>query len=374
MKLAFCLFEYFPFGGMQRDCVRIAQACVDSGADVTIFTREWTGPCPTDITVQVLPTKGWTNAGKVKRFVEAFQKAIVHGGFDGVVGFNKMPGLDVYYAADPCFVEKSGKKYPFFYQWTPHFKTYAAFERAVFSPESKTQVLLISPNEQAHFKKNYQTQDERFHLLPPGIMTDRCAPIDYAEKRRTLREGFSLKQDEKLMLMVGSGFKTKGLDRTIKAMAALPAATLEKTQCWVVGEDDPAPYMKLIKQHKLENKIFFLGGRHDIPELLWVSDVLIHPAYSENTGTVLLEAMVAGVPVLTTDVCGYAHYIKEAQAGIVLSSPFSLKHCTEGLNALLDHPEPWHSHGIQYGLKADLYSMVDTAHALIESVVKTKHD
>lgn len=370
MKLAFCLFEYFPFGGMQRDCVRIAQACVDSGAEVTIYTREWTGPCPSDITVQVLPTKGWTNAGKAKRFVEAFKKATAHHDYQGVIGFSKMPGLDVYYAADPCFVEKAGKKYPFFYEWTPHYRTYAAFEKAVFDKDSSTEVLMISEKEKTHFQKQYQTPDARFHMLPPGILPDRCAPIDYVEKRRLLREGFSLKDDEKLMLFIGSGFKTKGLDRALKSMAALPPALLDKTQLWVVGDDDAKPYMKLIHSLHLDKKVFFLGGRHDIPELLWVGDVLCHPAYSENTGTVLLEAMVAGLPVLTTDACGYANYVKEAQGGIVLSTPFDLKRCTEGLSALLNHPEPWRSHGIQFGLTADVYSMVDTAQTLIASLVQ----
>jgi hypothetical protein len=37
---------------------------------------------------------------------------------------------------------------------------------------------------------------------------------------------------------------------------------------------------------------------------------------------VLLEAVVAGLPVLTTAVCGYAHYIAEADAGVVVAEPF----------------------------------------------------
>lgn len=46
--------------------------------------------------------------------------------------------------------------------------------------------------------------------------------------------------------------------------------------------------------------------------------MFLHPAYSENTGTVLLEAMVAGLPVIATDVCGYAHYIVDEHMGKVL--------------------------------------------------------
>ncbi len=374
MKFAFCLFEYFPFGGMQRDCVRIAKACVESGSEVTIFTREWEGPKPEGITVKVLPTSGWTNAGKVKRFAEAFQSAMSKEHYDVVVGFNKMPGLDIYYAADPCFFEKAEKKYSFFYRLTSHYRTYAAFEKAVFGEDSKTQILLLSDKEKPIFQKHYQTPDSRFNLLPPGVNPDRCAPIDYAEKRRALREAFSLKEDEKLILFVGSGFKTKGLDRTIKAISDLPPSLLEKTQLWVVGDDDAKSYTPLIQSLHLNKKIYFLGGRHDIPELLWVSDVLSHLAYSENAGLVLVEALVAGLPVLTTDVCGYASHVKEAQGGIVLTSPFNSKNCVEALTALLNHEEPWRSHGIQYGLTADVYSMVETAQNIIATWVKPEDD
>ena len=31
MQLAFCLYKFFPFGGMQRDFLRIAQACQARG-------------------------------------------------------------------------------------------------------------------------------------------------------------------------------------------------------------------------------------------------------------------------------------------------------------------------------------------------------
>ena len=72
----------------------------------------------------------------------------------------------------------------------------------------------------------------------------------------------------------------------------------------------------------------FLKGRSDIPRFLLGADLLIHPAYNENTGTVLLEALVAGLPVLVTDVCGYAHYITDANCGRVVPSPSSSRRST----------------------------------------------
>lgn len=62
---------------------------------------------------------------------------------------------------------------------------------------------------------------------------------------------------------------------------------------------------------------------------------MIHPAYNENTGTVLLEALVPGLPVLVSAVCGYAHYIAEADSGLVLDEPFEQAQLNQYLAQML---------------------------------------
>ena len=46
MKLAFCLYKYFPFGGLQRDFLRIALACQARGHDIRVYTLDWEGEVP----------------------------------------------------------------------------------------------------------------------------------------------------------------------------------------------------------------------------------------------------------------------------------------------------------------------------------------
>ena len=99
--------------------------------------------------------------------------------------------------------------------------------------------------------------------------------------------------------------------------------------------------------------------------------MLIHPAYNENTGTVLLEALVSGLPVLVTDICGYAYYIKEADCGQVLSSPFAQKKLNQTLVQMLENSEQrkvWAQNGLNYAQNADLYSMPERAADMILNV------
>jgi len=230
----------------------------------------------------------------------------------------------------------------------------------VFEPRGRTEILMISALQQPLFEKHYGTPAARFHLLPPGIAADRRAPPDAAEIRREFRREFALGDDDLLLVQIGSGFKTKGLDRSLKALAALPAELRARTRLIAIGQDEPRPFLAQVRQLGLADRVGILKGRDDIPRFLLGADLLIHPAYNENTGTVLLEALVAGLPVLTTAACGYAHYIEDAGAGRVIALPFAQATLDVTLATMLADGvarRQWAAGGLAFAAHADLYSM-----------------
>jgi UDP-glucose:(heptosyl)LPS alpha-1,3-glucosyltransferase len=357
VKIALCLFKYFPFGGLQRDFMRIATEALHRGHTVDVFTMEWQGEKNPHLNIHIIPRKGLQNHTQNVNFAKNIQSAIKN--YDLVLGFNKMPGLDVYYAADICYQAKVKKSRRLWQQWTPRYRTLTALENAIFAREQKTKILLISALQQQEFVECYDTQAERFHLLPPGISRDRIASSNAKEIRENTRQEFQIEKNDFLLLMVGSGFKTKGVDRTLKALAALPSQMQTRTKLFVIGQDNPNSYLKQAKKLRISSRCYFLGGRNDVPRFFLSADVLMHPAYHENTGTVLLEALAAGLPVLTTDVCGYANYIISAKAGVVLSSPFQQTVMDTTLKDMLlsDQRESWHANAIQFAKNADIYDL-----------------
>ncbi|HVE44933.1 MAG TPA: lipopolysaccharide core heptose(I) kinase RfaP [Gammaproteobacteria bacterium] len=361
MKLAFCLFNYFPYGGLQRDFLRITEQCALRGHDIHVFTLSWQGAIPTWVNLHLVKSRGWQNHQMAASFAKKI--ATIKKDYDFVIGFNKMPHLDWYYAADTCY---QARKRSFLYHLLPRYRQKVAFEKAVFDASSKTQILLIAPMQQHAFASYYHTQTERFHLLPPGIAKDRLAGEDAHERRQHKRQSLSLPDDTIMLLMVGSGFKTKGVDRAIHALSALPPHLKARSQLLIVGQDNTAPFTKLAHTLSVENHVHFLGGRDDVPDLLLAADLLLHPAYHENTGTVLLEAIAAGLPVLTTAVCGYAPYIQQAKAGVVTALPFSQTTYNEALATILTMPrDDWKRNGVYFAKTHDLYSMPEKAADLI---------
>src|SRR5690606_9251820 len=152
----------------------------------------------------------------------------------------------------------------------------------------------------------------------------------------------------------------KGLDRSLRGLAALPAELKARTRLIVIGQDDPKPFLLQMRALGVADQVQILKGRSDIPRFLLGADLLIHPAYNENTGTVLLEALVAGLPVLVSAVCGYAHYIAEADAGRVLPSTFRKAQLNQQLAQMLADDAQraaWSRNGLAFADSADLYSM-----------------
>lgn len=367
MKLAFVLFRYFPYGGLERDMLAMAKLCRDRGHEITIYTREWQGERP-DLPVVELPVRSLTNHGLNAAFIRRFQQYLAeHGRPDRVVGFNKMPGLDFYYAADVCFAEKVYAGRGPLYRLLPRARSYLAQEKAVFERTAHTHALMISRHQLDLYQRYYQTPDRRMHMLPPGIRRTRLMPADYNQRRPQLRKEYGLADDQSLLLMVGSDFDRKGLDRCIRGIAALPAERWQRICLWVAGQDDPTRHLRLAESLGVQDQLRILGGRDDVSELMWAADALLHPAYSENTGTVLLEGMVAGLPVIASDVCGYAHYIEEWQMGAVLETPVTDTSMAAAIEAVLAAPrQQWIERAQRFAAEADIFSMTERAAELIE--------
>lgn len=373
MKLAFLLNNFYPYGGLEKNFLRIVHACRHKGHQVTVFTMSWQGEQPQGVDIVLLPGRGMTNHGRSRSFIRQFHNtdpAV----FDLIVGFNRLPGLDLYYAADVCYVLDIARRRSFLSRLTSRYRTYAAFERAVFGKNSTTHIMYLAEAEKKNYISVYGTPDERFHYLPPGIEKKKIRVNCPAEIRDEVRRECGVGADEFMLLMVGSDFSRKGVARAIKSLAALPDELQKKTRLFVIGKGKEKKYRRQAGSSGVYDCVNFLGTRQDVPRFLAGADVLLHPAVTENTGNVILEAMVAGLAVLATAVCGYAFHVKKADAGQVVSEPFDQQEMNRLLIQMLqsDLLRTWGKNGFAYADLVDLYSRPQAAVEIIENLVAAK--
>lgn len=368
MLIACCLYKYFPYGGLQRDFVRIAKEVEKRGHSIRVYVQEWSGAKPQSFEIIEVPVSSRTNHGQGKQFVEWVQKHLKSNPVDVVVGFNKMPGLDVYYAADVCYEEKvSLEKHgltAYLYRMTSRYRHFSMYEKAVFGHGLKTKLMMIAESQIKDFKKHYSTEDDRFVLLPPGIAPDRKYSNQMDGTRTRFRSENQISPDQLLLLQLGSDFKRKGVDRTLKAIASLPEEIKQRVVLMVVGQDRAERFIDMARQLGIEANVRFFSGRDDVPEIMAATDVFLHPAYTENTGTVILEAVVAGLPVIVTEICGYSPYIQRANCGIVVSGTNIQESLNKALLKLLSDDEYrslCSSNAKNFADSEDLYSMPEKA-------------
>lgn len=374
MHIAFALFRYFPFGGMQRDMLAIAQRMRTRGHQVTIYCHTWQGERPTDLDVRVLEIGGHTNHTRARRFNRALQSQLASQHHDLVLGFDKLEGLDAYFAADPCYVTRTAdRRWP--YRLTPRYRTFRALECGVFGAGGAKKILMLDEREQPNYQRTWNTDGARFVALPPGIAPDRRRGPDAAALRESGRAEFGVGDGDFLVLLLAANFELKGLDRAIRAVAALPPEQRSRTHLLAVGQSPPRPLRQLADDLLTGEQVAMLPGRTDIPRLLQSADLLIHPARRDTTATVLLEAVAAELPVLCTDACGYASHIAAAGCGRVIPEPFAQaaldQHLREMLSAdLSDLRQKAHA----YGQQRDLHGMHDYVCDLLPSLAQGSCD
>jgi len=371
--LAMVLFRYFPFGGMQANFLRIAKACLARGHHIDVYTLDWQGERPDGLNIQIIETTKRQNIHRYEQFAERMSEIMRTQSYDLVMGFNRMPGLDLYYAADPCFVERVRKTRPWYYRFSARYRHFKAFEQALFGPDSLTHILALSQLQIEEYRHNYATTIDRFSLLPPGVQTRYRRGDDAQIMRNDMRQKFNIETDTQLLLMVGSGFERKGFDRGLRAFAALPDGVRERSHLMVIGKGREKSLTRLAVRLEIAPRFTLIPGSKDIPAFMQAADILLHPARSENTGNVIVEAICGGLPVLCSGTCGYAMHVERAIAGLVMKEPFDQAQMNKQLLRMLDPEQQrqWAGNALAYTRTEDLYSRIEAIVAGIERRAKT---
>jgi glycosyltransferase involved in cell wall biosynthesis len=167
-------------------------------------------------------------------------------------------------------------------------------------------------------------------IIPNGVDVPRSFSPDAvsSDVRALVAQGFDV-------LSFGRISWKKGLDRLIRAMAALPTARV-----LIAGNDEDGLTPSLrnaAKEFGVGHRVQFLPrqiGSVDREALFSAARVFALPSLSENFGNVVAEAMIRGLPVVVTERVGAAEIVEASGAGVVVGS--GLKEFAFGLASLLN--------------------------------------
>jgi rhamnosyl/mannosyltransferase len=179
-----------------------------------------------------------------------------------------------------------------------------------------------------------QRHKERCHVIPLAVEPHFMSPDpEVLHQAEVIRERYG---DRPLVLFVGVLRYYKGLSYLIRAMKGLKANLL------VVGNGPLFRKMVQIRDELgLRKNVFFMGHVSDVRPYFYAADCFCLPSIerSEAFGIVLLEAMAASLPLVTTDLeTGVCFVNRDGETGLVVPRR-NAESLHEALKQLLFDPE-----------------------------------
>jgi glycosyltransferase EpsD len=165
-------------------------------------------------------------------------------------------------------------------------------------------------------KEDFQRAKKKFHtpcvehINGIGLNIEKYSQeIDRSSKRKQL----GIENDEILILSVGELQKRKNHEPMIRAVARIGNS---KIKYYICGRGELQENLQyLIKKLNLEHQVKLLGYRRDINEIMKAADIYAHPSLREGLGLASLEAMAAGLPLVTSNVQGIPDYVVDGETG-----------------------------------------------------------
>lgn len=173
------------------------------------------------------------------------------------------------------------------------------------------------------------TRDMNLRDIPEGVLDKSKEKLVYKgvkkdnfldpEIKSDLREKFEIKDDELILVNIGRMCRQKAQQYLIEALPKV-IEKHQKIKVLFVGKlgGKENKYKKLAEEYGVEDNIIFTGFRKDIPSILKQADFMVHTAiYEGGSPWVILEAMMAGLPIVSTEAITIPEFVQDGVNGYI---------------------------------------------------------
>lgn len=300
MRIGFVRRGHSSTGGAEAYLIRLAAVLQNAGEETKLVTTsDW--PAERWPFGEILRLPGNTP----REFATAFQNART--GCDIHFSLERVPGCDVYRAGDGVHAAWLSRRDAFEPLWKRATRwlnrkhaEILELERSVFDPSGTGLVIANSRMIRDEILTRFSFPEDRVRVVYNGIH-----PLGHLPPREVARQKFGLDPSTFCVLFLGTGWERKGLSTAIKAMEMLDDATL------LVAGRGPADLYP-------GRNARFLGPVTDIASLFAAADVLALPTWYDPFSNACLEALAAGLPVITTHANGFSEILTPGIHGDVV--------------------------------------------------------
>lgn len=174
---------------------------------------------------------------------------------------------------------------------------------------------------------------EKIVVLPNGIDLNQFS--SFAEDTKT-RESLGFSHDDTVIICVANLHPNKGHRYLLEAFEQIYQKRKDVRLLLVGAGAEKSNLEKQITNYTSRDHILFLGKRADIPVLLNASDIFVLTTFFEGMSNALMEAMAAGLPIITTDIEENRELVTHHETGLLIPVKNS-RALEEALTELLEN-------------------------------------
>lgn len=321
-KILYCITQA-ELGGAQQYVLTLAQHFHGTGHDVLIvaggerddylFSKSAMMGIPTkylpSLVPQISPSKDLKALGELKKIGNSFEPDIVH------LNSSKISVLGSFAFKRSRRVKKTRVVYTahgfVFNEGRFLRKLYGrALER--YTARMKDAIICVSHYDRAQALKHSVGSIHSLHTIHNGIDLKGTHFLPREEAQEIL--GLS----GTVVGTIANHYATKGLEYLIKAAKRMLKDSPDVTFA-VIGDGPERVHLeKAVTSHGLEERFLLLGPKTQAAGFLKAFDVFVLPSVKEGFPYALLEAMVAGIPIVATNVGGVPEIITDKKTGVLI--------------------------------------------------------
>lgn len=322
MKIALAHKRLDLRGGTERDFYRTAEGLRDLGHEVHVYCAEIQMAPPPGVQLHPLFTCPLGRTARLLSFAFLAPRAIAARPYDVSLSFGRMIAQDVVRSGGGThrvFLEKmaqgEGSLRRLWRRVSLYHRCVLAIEKLQYRPQRSKKILAVSREVKREIETVYGVSKQKVAVIYNGVDTDRFHPCRRPAARDRIRSQWRIPHEAPVAIFVGNSFQRKGLDRVFKAWMS---PRLEKFHLLVVGDDANRARYHLWARTEANGRIQFAGRQAAVEDYLAAADLLVLPAFQEAFGNVVLEALAAGLPVITSQAVGASEILAgELREGIL---------------------------------------------------------
>lgn len=322
MRIGLVRRGYSPSGGAERYLKRFGEALVRAGHEAVLFAS----PC--------WPTADWAHGKMVAvsgdspaEFAAKLARLKPKNECDLLYSMERVHSCDCFRAGDGVHKAWLARRAAYDSRWRAKLRSsnrkhveILALEEDLMAKGGAGKIIVNSEMVRHEIVEHYRYPEDRIHTVYNGVSVRSFERAKGTRKR--LREDLLAPEHELLVLFAGSGWKRKGLAFAIDAVKKLASGGI-RCRLLVAGRGRRWAYRS--------RHVVFLGEISSLQPWYEAADVFILPTIYDPFSNACLEAMINGLPVVTTSANGFHEVLTPPEDGWVVQLPHDTESLAQGL-------------------------------------------